>query len=322
LKRIASLEYLLIGQTKITDDGVRHLKEMRNLKGLSLIRSQLSPQAVDSLRQALPNCQVVVEVPQEQSRRLPQRPAELPELAAASSKESVGQLRRELEANPGNKLLQYQLAVALARSGQLEAAFPHFVASVGSAAAHYNLGVITYENAVEASRRQFSRALDQQPNLAAAEEWLQILTDERAKHATPVSSIRDDAQVGLPLLPAAQPEPVAVPEPLPDLEAQRSEAGAAEFLPNEQPTANDPVRVVPTVSEPPAHDPRKLVWRPCPPSEFGITDTRQTAKQTVRSGVPTGGHEPRWVPVSTVPVLNPGAAEPRPLEDAAWKRVE
>jgi len=71
--------------------------------------------------------------------------------------------------------LQFRLGVVLARSGQFRNALPHVVNAVGEAAAHYNLGLIYHERAVDYSRNQFTLALQKGPDLVEAREWLDWL---------------------------------------------------------------------------------------------------------------------------------------------------
>jgi tetratricopeptide (TPR) repeat protein len=82
-------------------------------------------------------------------------------------------LRAAVEAAPNERLYRYHLAIALAHTGRTQAALPHFTRAVGSAAAHYNLGVIAFRNGdLGGSRRYFTEALRQHPGLGAATVWL------------------------------------------------------------------------------------------------------------------------------------------------------
>jgi len=81
--------------------------------------------------------------------------------------------------SPDETILRYHLAAALAHSGNVEAAMPHFQQSVGDAAAHYNIGVILYRNALQASREKFLEALEKNPDLKEAELWLNEVSGAR-----------------------------------------------------------------------------------------------------------------------------------------------
>jgi len=56
--------------------------------------------------------------------------------------EALPLLREALRHEPSNKSYRFDLAVALARSGDLTAAFPHFSQSVGESTAHFNVAMI------------------------------------------------------------------------------------------------------------------------------------------------------------------------------------
>lgn len=101
-------------------------------------------------------------------------------------------LRAAVDAAPEERLYRYHLAVALARSGRLQAALPHFTRAVGQAAAQYNLGVIAWHNGdVATSRRHFAEALRQNPQLAAASVWVsRIDRDLAARTASRRTAIR------------------------------------------------------------------------------------------------------------------------------------
>jgi hypothetical protein len=74
---------------------------------------------------------------------------------------------------PADARLRYELALALAQAGDYHAALPHFIESVGPAAAHYNLGIISFEGRQFAvSRTHFETALRHDPALVRAHDWL------------------------------------------------------------------------------------------------------------------------------------------------------
>lgn len=81
---------------------------------------------------------------------------------------------------PKNATVQYNFAVALAQSGKIDAARPHFVATIGEAAADYNLGLILYEQGrLDESESRFTAALRHQPNFPAARTWLNEVHKEQ-----------------------------------------------------------------------------------------------------------------------------------------------
>jgi tetratricopeptide (TPR) repeat protein len=93
--------------------------------------------------------------------------------------EAVEILELAVLVSPDETILRYHLAAALAHSGNVEAAMPHFQQSVGDAAAHYNIGVILCQNALQASREKFLEALEKNPDLKEAELWLDEVSGTR-----------------------------------------------------------------------------------------------------------------------------------------------
>lgn len=71
---------------------------------------------------------------------------------------------------PDDPRYQFLLGVALARSGAVDEAYPHFIRSVGEAQAHYNIGYILYEAGDRpAAMDHFNKALELKPDLAIAQ---------------------------------------------------------------------------------------------------------------------------------------------------------
>jgi tetratricopeptide (TPR) repeat protein len=75
---------------------------------------------------------------------------------------------------PHEKKFQYNLAVALAKSGKPKEALPHFKEAVPEAAAHYNLGRILVEQGKrQEAEEQFVIALAKDPTLTDAQYWIE-----------------------------------------------------------------------------------------------------------------------------------------------------
>lgn len=87
--------------------------------------------------------------------------------------EAVAKLNEAMLADPLKPEYQHHLAVALARSGNVEAAMPHFVKTVGDAQAHYNIGFILKEQGrlAEAEAR-LEQAVALEPELTEAQTLL------------------------------------------------------------------------------------------------------------------------------------------------------
>ena len=75
-------------------------------------------------------------------------------------------------------MLKFHLGVALAKTGETQAALPYLQQSVGEAAAHYNLGVIIYESMLQQSARYFARTLTIDPKFTIARHWLDEVREE------------------------------------------------------------------------------------------------------------------------------------------------
>ncbi len=98
-------------------------------------------------------------------------------------KESVELLTNAMKSAPADKTIRYHLAVALTKSGDVEAAKPHFVKTVGDAESHYNIGLILYEQGkLESSEQQFLQAVIKKPELSQAQYWLdEVRREQEAK---------------------------------------------------------------------------------------------------------------------------------------------
>jgi len=86
---------------------------------------------------------------------------------------------------PDDVGVRYDLAVALGKTGQFDEAMPHFVRTVGHAAAQYNMGVLLYElGQLEASEARFVRAIQHQPDFEEAILWLDEVRREQKSMPT------------------------------------------------------------------------------------------------------------------------------------------
>jgi len=108
-----------------------------------------------------------------------------------------------VKAAPDDPRYQFLLGVALARSGDLDTAYPYFVRSVGDAQAHYNLALILQENGDRAgSLEHAEQALALKPDMVPAQSLLEKLQQHANQPilaggsqptgvgATPVSAVR------------------------------------------------------------------------------------------------------------------------------------
>ena len=87
--------------------------------------------------------------------------------------DAVPPLRKALLTDPANQAYRYDLAVALAESGDIQAALPHFVETVGGAEAHYNVALILLNKGQKADAEQhLTLAVNKKPDFAEARKWL------------------------------------------------------------------------------------------------------------------------------------------------------
>ncbi len=73
----------------------------------------------------------------------------------------------------------------MGRAGELDAAIAEFKQSGGEATAHYNLGVIIYENALDQSRAQFEKALSLDPHFSEAKIWSRYVQGPQDRQIEP-----------------------------------------------------------------------------------------------------------------------------------------
>jgi len=108
-------------------------------------------------------------------------------------REAVASLNAAVAAAPNVSKHRYALAIVLAKSGDLNAAMPHLVASVGKAEAHSQMARLLLERGDRhAATQQIQLAMSLQPNLESARQLLnQLRTDDRrrnlARAATPAT---------------------------------------------------------------------------------------------------------------------------------------
>jgi tetratricopeptide (TPR) repeat protein len=106
--------------------------------------------------------------------------------------DAVATLQSATAAAPNEKEYRFHYAIALAKSGQIEQAVPHLIDTVGSAAAHYNIGMVLHDRGdLAASEEQFTAAILENPRMQQAQTWLTDVQRERelasaAAHKKPV----------------------------------------------------------------------------------------------------------------------------------------
>jgi tetratricopeptide (TPR) repeat protein len=100
--------------------------------------------------------------------------------------EATDALTKAMLSEPEQVEFRYALAVALVHRGDVDAALPHFIRTIGDAEAHYNVGLILQEEKrLEEAERHFALAVTKKPELTAAQSWL---TRVREMRATQVAS--------------------------------------------------------------------------------------------------------------------------------------
>ncbi|MBI1313644.1 tetratricopeptide repeat protein [bacterium] len=181
--------------------------------------------------------------------------------------EAVRHLSRGIELTPGNSRMRHRLAVALAKQGNIAAAEPHFIQSVGEAEADYNIGLILYEQGeVKQAEQRFLSAVLKKPTLAQAQHWLDAVRQETAR----------TAETKL----ASTSKPETARQPIQQTASQQPQTPPIQVPPSEQ-TQSLPGQQVTTVSQP------------------GIT----TQQYPIQSAIPT---QPRSIGPAAAPTQSPG----------------
>ena len=59
LHQLASLRFLQLTDTEVTDAALEHLERLTNLNHLDLTNTRVTPEGVTELQKALPECEIV-----------------------------------------------------------------------------------------------------------------------------------------------------------------------------------------------------------------------------------------------------------------------
>lgn len=98
--------------------------------------------------------------------------------------EAMARFQQALAIAPDNQSIRTQYAQALAHSGNYDQAYAQFAQAVGEPAAHYNLGLIYYEEQrLVLAEEQFTQALTKNPKLTQAQTWLDSVRKEQEQLA-------------------------------------------------------------------------------------------------------------------------------------------
>lgn len=134
--------------------------------------------------------------------------------ARAKWDEAVEVLHEASSLEPANTTIEYDLAVALVQAGDVDAALPHFVRTVGDAEAHYNIGLILQRSGrLTESEQQFRVALAKKPDFSQAQQWLETLRAQQSLPAVPPTMIADGATPPYAATNAVQPVGYTAPQP-------------------------------------------------------------------------------------------------------------
>lgn len=103
---------------------------------------------------------------------------------------ATGPYTKAMLANPHEKRYRYHLAVALVRTGDINSALPHFIRTVGDAEAHYNVGLILFQqNRLREAEHHFELAATKKPDLQQAQNWLAHLRGDAGPRADSQSRV-------------------------------------------------------------------------------------------------------------------------------------
>lgn len=141
-----------------------------------------------------------------------------------------------LEFEPDNRRVRTILAITLALEGHLQAAELQFIEAMSVAEAHYNLGVILFEQGdIKAAEQRFLRAVQYDANLQDARVWLDVARREMAEQTAkwhteinPMPPTPRRTDVEHLTLPASI---VELPSPMPVIQASATVAESEVTLP-------------------------------------------------------------------------------------------
>lgn len=163
-------------------------------------------------------------------------------------KEAIDTLHEAYRLAPNESSIRYDLAVALARSGNIDAARPHFVATIGEPESHYNIGYILHEQGrFPAAERELVQAVMLKPEL---EEAQALLDDLRGTAGTQVAgraagTERTGRYEELPPSPDVPTAIASTPRP-----AERTASRPRQTASFSAPAPRPDRRVMPTVHQP------------------------------------------------------------------------
>ncbi len=97
--------------------------------------------------------------------------------------EAIDHHRQAFMLAPVDNTYRYELARVLTQAGRIDEGLTHFEKSgVGTAAAHYNVGVILHEQGqLAASEQHLLHATIHDPNMHQAQEWLDVVRRDKAR---------------------------------------------------------------------------------------------------------------------------------------------
>lgn len=94
--------------------------------------------------------------------------------------QAIDSLRQAQSAAPNDNTVRFHLAVAMAKSGDINGAKSHFINSVGDAEADYNIGLILHDQGkLDQAEQYFLQASVKKPTLEQATYWLNEIRVEK-----------------------------------------------------------------------------------------------------------------------------------------------
>ncbi len=176
--------------------------------------------------------------------------------------QAAAAVARAVQLRPNEALYRNNLATLLVDMGRLPEAFAHLRAVHSSAAAYYNLGyLLAKKGDQQAAAQHFRMALQLDPSLVQARQWLNTLGAEVSVAQRPATG--SPSPVGPP---ATSPGDRRAVHPGPAFEATMPRAGT-QASPNAQPAAGpEPSEVSPPAANPAPMPPSVSSLRRLPPT--------------------------------------------------------
>jgi tetratricopeptide (TPR) repeat protein len=143
------------------------------------------------LRETLDKPEEAIQIYQHAASVYPQEASVFNNLGMCYARQSrpddaIGAMNRAVQLNPKNPLYRNNIATILVDQGRMQEAFGHLQAAHKKAAAHYNMGYLLNKKGQSlAALQHFTLALNADPSMTAAKQWVDYLQKKTAQAGVP-----------------------------------------------------------------------------------------------------------------------------------------